>query len=199
MDLQKALRLGAQIDHASGADGTGSPDEVVMALRAALREMSRHELHAPIRALAAGSIMQLDAWAPAHVPALLEALRHDEPAIRFGAAHTLGDLGEAARPALASLKQALLDRDLGVRVQVARAVWLIDHQTEVSIPILTEALTAEDEVLRWMAADCLGDIGPRAAAAVPALRSALQAHFEIAHVRTGLSTALNRIQGKATG
>jgi hypothetical protein len=58
-------------------------------------------------------------------------------------------------------------------------------------------LRAEDEVLRWMAADCLGDIGPRAAAAVPALQSALQIHFEIAHVRTGLSIALDRIQGKA--
>jgi hypothetical protein len=48
-----------------------------------------------------------------------------------------------------------------------------------------------------MAADCLGDLGPRAAAAVPALQSALQAHFEIAHVRTGLRIALDRIQQKA--
>src|SRR6516164_6805802 len=60
VDLQKALRLGAQIDQASGVDGSGSPDEVVMALRAALREMSLHDLDAPIRALAAGSITQLD-------------------------------------------------------------------------------------------------------------------------------------------
>ena len=103
----------------------------------------------------------------------------------------------AARPVLDSLKQALFDRDLGVRVQVARALWLIDHQTEVAIPILSESLTAEDEVLRWMAADCLGDIGPRAAAAVPALQSALQANFDIAHVRTGFSIALDRIQQKA--
>jgi HEAT repeat protein len=168
-----------------------------MALRAALRAMSLHDLDAPIRALAAKSVTQLDGLAPAHISSLLEALRHDEPTIRFGAAHTLGDLGEAARPALDSLKQALLDRDLGVRVQVARAVWLIDHQTAGTIGILTEALTAEDEVLRWMAADCLGDIGPRAEAAVPALESALQANFKIAHVRSGLSIALDRIQQKA--
>jgi tetratricopeptide (TPR) repeat protein len=193
MDHEKAVRLGAEID----APGAGGADEVVMALRAALREMSQHELDAPLGALAARSVMQLDALAPAHVPALLEALRHDEPAVRFGAAHTLGDLGEAAKPALAPLKQALLDRDLGVRVQAARAVWLIDRQTEVTIPIFTEALTADDEVHRWMAADCLGEIGPRAAAAVPAIRSALQGEFKISHVRTGLSVALERIQGKA--
>jgi hypothetical protein len=48
-----------------------------------------------------------------------------------------------------------------------------------------------------MAADCLGDIGPRAAAAVRALQSALQANFKIAHVRTGLSIALERIQPRA--
>src|SRR5262249_30239291 len=133
LDLEKARQLGAQVEVAGG------PDEIVMALRAALGEMSRHDLDAPIRALAARSVVQLDAWAPAQVAALLEALRHDDPAIRFGAAHTLGDLGGAARPALASLKQALLDRDLGVRVQAARAVWLIDHQTEATIPILAEA------------------------------------------------------------
>jgi tetratricopeptide (TPR) repeat protein len=196
-DLKKALGLGAQIDHAPGGDGIGSPDEVVMAFLAALREMSLHDLDAPVRALAARSVTQLDALAPADIPALLEALRHDQPAIRFGAAHTLGDLGEAGRPALDSLKHALLDRDLGVRVQVARAMWLIDRQTAVTIPILTEALTAQDEVLRWMAADCLGDIGPSAAAAVPALQSALQGNFEIAHVRTGLTIALDRIQPKA--
>src|SRR5262249_27748769 len=98
VDLKKAVRLGAQIDRVSGVDGTGGPDEVVMALRAALREISLHDLDAPIRALAAGSITQFDALAPAHISDLLEALRHDEPAIRFGAAHTLGDLGEAARP-----------------------------------------------------------------------------------------------------
>src|SRR6516162_3950480 len=50
--LKKAMGLGAQID---GADGTGGPDEVFMALRAALREMSLHDLDAPIRALAAKS------------------------------------------------------------------------------------------------------------------------------------------------
>jgi HEAT repeat protein len=167
-----------------------------MAFRAALREISLHDLDAPIRALAAWSMTQLDAMAPAHISSLLEALRHDEPTIRFGAAHTLGDLGEAARPALDSLKQAQLDRNLGVRVQVARAVWLIDGQTAGTIPILAEALTAEDEILRWMAADCLGDIGPRAAA-VPALQSALQGNFKITHVRTGVSIALDRIQRKA--
>ena len=85
-----------------------------------------------------------------------------------------------------------------MRVQAARAVWLIGRQTTGMIPILTEALTAEDEVLRWMAADCLGDLGPSAAAAVPALESALRADFKIAHVRSSLSIALDRIQQKSS-
>jgi tetratricopeptide (TPR) repeat protein len=55
VDLKNALRLGVQVDHTSGADGKGRPDEVVMAIRAALREMSLHDLDAPIRALAARS------------------------------------------------------------------------------------------------------------------------------------------------
>jgi hypothetical protein len=75
-------------------------------------------------------------------------------------------------------------------------VWLIDRQTAGAIPILIEALTADDEVLRWMAADCLGDMGPRAAAAIGPLENALKANFQIAHVRTGLSVALDRIREK---
>ena len=198
-DLEKAMRLGAQIDDLAVATGEssaaeGSSAEVVMALRAALRETSLHDLDETVRALAGKAMTQLDSRAPSQLPALLEALRNDEPAIRFGAAHSLGDLGDAALPAVAPLTQALQDRDLGVRVQAARALWRIDRQTEPVIPVLIEALRADDEILRWIAADCLGEIGPRASAAIPGLQEALRAKFQIAHVRTGLALALERIQ-----
>jgi tetratricopeptide (TPR) repeat protein len=197
-DLERASRLGARLDGASGDnERTSEPDDVVMALCAAMREMTQHEFDGTVRSLASKAITQFSAQAPTNVSALLAALHHKEPTIRFGAAHSLGDLGEAGRPALDSLKQALLDRDLGVRVQAARAVWLIDGQIEVPISILIEAVAGDDEILRWIAADCLGEIGPRAATAIPTLEKALQANFEITHVRTGLSIAIDRIRGKA--
>jgi len=199
IDLEKAMRLGAQIDAAQDA-ATGSPAapiessaEVVMALRAALREVSLHDLNDTVRALAGRAMTQLDSRAPSQLPALLDALRNDEPAIRFSAAHSLGDLGPAARPALGPLTQTLQDRDLGVRVQAARAVWQIDRQADAALPVLMEAVQSDDEVLRWIAADCLGEIGPKAAAAVPALREALKRPAEIEHVRTGIALALERI------
>src|SRR5262249_29478781 len=49
------------------------------------------------------------------------------------------------------------NRDLGVRVQAARALWQIDKQTELAILVLVEALRSDDEILRWIAADCLGE------------------------------------------
>ncbi len=204
VDFEKALKLGAQIDETSD-DGTrvsgpqaDAPEELVMALRAAIREASLHDLDERVRALAGKAISQLDAQSPADVPALLEALRHDEPAIRFGAAHGLGDLGRAAGAAFGPLAQALQDRDLGVRVQAARALWLVGGEAQPTLPVLIEALRADDEVIRWIAADCLGDIGPPAAVAAPALEEALNGNFKISHVRTGIAVALERIKTRAS-
>lgn len=195
-DFERALKLGAQVGEPAleGAPGAvNSGEEIVMALRAALCEAARHDMDETVRALAGKAFTQLDSQSPARVPALLEALRHEEPDIRFGAAQTLGDMGADARPALATLVQALQDRHLGVRLQAARAVWLIDRQVPPVIPVLIEALQGEDEVLRWIAADCLGEIGPAAGAAGPALQAALHRSFEIAHARTGVALALERV------
>lgn len=195
-DFERALRLGAQIDDspdAAASDGVHTGEEIVMALRAALCEAARHDMDETVRALAGKAFTQFDTQSPMRVPALVEALRHEEPEIRFGAAQALGDLGATARPALATLMQALRDRHLGVRLQAARAVWLIDKQVQPALPILIEALAAEDEVLCWIAADCLGEIGPAAKAAVPALHTASQRPFEIAHAKTGVLLALDRV------
>ena len=191
-DLERALKLGAQLADAPEATPERS-EEIVMALRAALRETSLHGLDETVRALAGQAFTQLDSQAPSQVPALLAALRAEEPEVRFGAAQTLGDLGPAGRPALGALTQALRDRNQGVRLQAARALWLIDQQVDTTLPVFIEAVGADDEVLCWIAADCLGDIGPRAAAAVPALQKALERNFEIEHARTGISLALERI------
>src|SRR5262249_17780758 len=139
IDLSKALQLGAVVEDADESADAVAPHnshEVVMALRAALREAALSDLDQTVRALAGEAITQLDTQAPAQVPALLEALSNDEAAVRFGAAHALGDLKAAARPALGALTQALQDRDLGVRVQAARALWRIDQQVETTLPIL---------------------------------------------------------------
>src|SRR5215471_785064 len=44
IDLHKAVGLGAEIEPNSEADGDGGPEDVLMALRAALHETSRHDL-----------------------------------------------------------------------------------------------------------------------------------------------------------
>jgi tetratricopeptide (TPR) repeat protein len=192
-DLERALELGAQL--ADGAEVQPErSEEIVLALRAALHETSLHGLDETVRALAGQACSQLAAQAPSQVPALVAALQQEEPEVRFGAAQTLGDLGPAGRPALGALAQALRDRNQGVRLQAARALWLIDQQVDNTVPVFVESIGAEDEVLCWIAADCLGDIGPRAAAALPALQQALTRNFEIEHARTGLKLALARIQ-----
>jgi HEAT repeat protein len=199
IDLEKAMQLGAQIDggqameSASPGEATVNSTEVVMALRAALRETELNDMDPTIRALAGKANAELASQAPSQVPALLEALRNDDQAVRFGAANSLSDLGAAARSALGPLTQALQDRDLGVRVQAARALWRIDQQAAPAIPVLVEALRSDDEILRWIAADCLGELGPRASVAIPALQESLRQEFQIAHVRAGFTLALERI------
>src|SRR6516164_882678 len=79
-DFERALKLGVEVDGGSSAEAdfsgpsTGPSDRVVMALRAAIRETSQHDLDERIRALAAKAFSQLESRAPTQVAALLEAL-----------------------------------------------------------------------------------------------------------------------------
>ena len=57
-----------------------------------------------------------------------EALEHKESRVRHAAATTLGRMGQAARPAVPALLEALQDKDEDVRRQAAAAVQAIDPE-----------------------------------------------------------------------
>ncbi|MBS0264077.1 MAG: HEAT repeat domain-containing protein [Planctomycetes bacterium] len=197
-DLERALQLGAEVadaENEKSPEKTTTADEIIMALRAALHEAAEHDMDNTVRALAGKAISQLDQQAPSQIPALLTALRHSEPEIRFGAAQALGDAGKAAQSAVPALLLVLQDRHPGVRLQAARALWLIDRQVEAALPVLIEAVQQDDELLVWIAADCLGEMGPCAQPAQSALGAAWNRDYEISHVKTGLKLALDRISG----
>jgi HEAT repeat protein len=60
------------------------------------------------------------------LPALRDALRHEDARVRAYVANALGLLGRDARPAAADLAEALSDRDYAVRIEAAAALEQID-------------------------------------------------------------------------
>jgi HEAT repeat protein len=163
-------------------------------LRAALKEKALKDDSDAVRARAVQALLQTGPQPDSEVAALGDALRDEVDEVRFHAAVALGDLGRAARPAVATLIHAhRWDEDAAVRVAAAVALWKIDRQGPVVIPALVKALADDNELLCWVAADCLGQIGPEAREAVPALRQALGRPFKIALIRKGVALALRRI------
>jgi HEAT repeat protein len=93
------------------------------------------------------------------VPALIEALEDDDPALRGFVATTLGRIGEGARPALLALDQHLHDRDAGVRVMSALAIWGIAGDARTAKDLLLRALRSENARLRSLAASAFSELG----------------------------------------
>jgi HEAT repeat protein len=108
------------------------------------------------------------------VPALLAALRHQDPTERAEAAQELGWIGRPAREAVAGLRQALKDPDGLVRLSAAEALATIDPDDPTALPALIDALKDRSSKVRRTAAAALGDIGPEARVAVAALAQALK-------------------------
>lgn len=105
----------------------------------------------------------------AAVPALVEALKDRDAAVRAAAADVLLRLGEEARKAVPALRQALKDAEAGVRVAAARALWLLEGDDREVLPVLAGGLAAAKPAVRLQAAHGLGLLGPKARAAAPAL------------------------------
>jgi HEAT repeat protein len=72
--------------------------------------------------LAQPALSALELMGAAAVPALTEALKSDEPAVRAGAATALGRIGAPARPAVAALRGVLEDEHGWVRSAAAHAI-----------------------------------------------------------------------------
>ena len=111
----------------------------------------------------------------AAVPALADALRHDDMLIRSWAAEELGRLGIEARAAVPMLASAMNDKndksDL-VNSSVAQALGEIGPDAKAAVPALAQYLKRKDRHYRLWAAKALGKVG--AADAHETLLAALQ-------------------------
>jgi HEAT repeat protein len=167
-------------------------------LRCALKQAALSD-EEPVRTRALRALLQAGPQPDSEVAALVDSLRDELDVVRFHAAAALGDLGGAARPAVAPLTHAALwDEEPAVRVQAAAALWKVDrNKVPLVLQVLTQALAEDSELVCWVAADWLGQIGPEAREAVPALRQALRRPFKIALIRKGVALALRRIDPQA--
>lgn len=152
------------------------------------------------RGAASEALVAIGPYARSPIPVLLDNLHDDVPAVRWAAAHGLGEVGPEAFDALGPLTHlALYDPVPRVAVEAAVAVWRIDRRIHRVLGPLTNALKDPDEIVRWLAADCLGEIGSEAKSAVPALQDALQMPYKTRLIRMGIATALERIEPGASG
>src|SRR5260370_12513525 len=116
---------------------------------------------------------------PLAVPALIEGVGSEDPAVRVKAARTLGCLGEAAAAAAPALNKALHDKDLDVRLAAAKGLWNVTKTADGRVPALVGLLEtnvaadleAGETRRRFLQTvmEALSRIGPPATAAVSAL------------------------------
>ena len=111
--------------------------------------------------------------APA-VAALERCVDETYPDLKEYALLALGDIGPSAKQAVPKLKNALADENLDSRIQVAKALWLINRQPVDVIPMLVTVLENGNASERCAAAEQFKEMGPWAALAVPALIKALK-------------------------
>jgi HEAT repeat protein len=108
---------------------------------------------------------------PAEVVRLIEALAHQDPAVRLRAAKQLGERGRAAHWAVPELSKALRDRFPDVRRQAGKALAAVGA---AAVPELVQALRERDVAVRARAARSLALIGPEAREAVETLTAGLR-------------------------
>ncbi len=108
---------------------------------------------------------------PADMPALVELLRADDPAIRFWGATGLVALGAKARPATEQLLAATQDESPEVRVLAAEALAHVGRLPE-ALPVLIAALQHDSAVIRLRALNVLDQLGQDARPALQAIQQA---------------------------
>lgn len=96
---------------------------------------------------------------PASVPALRNALRHEDPIVRQAAVYLLGTVGTGAEPALDDLVVALTDRDPNVRAEAASAIGALGSTASRAAPALRRAWRDEDGRVRAAAVRGLRQVG----------------------------------------
>jgi HEAT repeat protein len=124
------------------------------------------------------------------VPHLILLLRHDEPAVRWNAARSLGKLRVAA--AVPDLVAALTDDQAAVREHAAEALGEIGPAAAEAVPALIMALSDPDCRVRRDAVRSLGQIGPAAKSALSAVEARSRGDDDVA-VRAAAERALRLI------
>jgi HEAT repeat protein len=107
------------------------------------------------------------------VPALVKRLTDIEPRVREAVCAALGNLGPAARPAAAELREHLDDGFDFVRGEAAEALWRVARDGKAAAAVLRETVLSRSENVFRGSVWTLRDIGPAAWAAIPALRKLL--------------------------
>jgi HEAT repeat protein len=96
------------------------------------------------------------------VTQLTELLTHQDVAVRWNAARTLGKIGEPALSALPAIVKQLGDPEPQVREHAAEAIGDIGPKAAAAIPDLVKALKDPDTMVRKDAVRALGQMGPAA-------------------------------------
>ena len=102
---------------------------------------------------------------------MIELLKNPSPAIRAHAAHALGQIGDAAKPAAAGLIGLLGDTDANVRRQAIEAIVAIHPGPQVTVPLFVKLLDDADPGVRMRVLEAVSE---RGAQAVPGLIVALK-------------------------
>jgi uncharacterized sulfatase len=98
-------------------------------------------------------------------------LSDEDPAVRWWAAMGLGNTASLSDETAASLRRALNDKSMAVRVAVARALDRAGH-TDEALPVLTAALNDPTASARLWAITVLDEMDERARPALEAIRAA---------------------------
>ena len=186
-------RLAAGTDAFAAYGATGALAKVdrplppaVAALRAALGHA-----YMPARREAALGLGALKAATPEVVAALTDRLADPEEQIRAAAATALAEFGDAARPALARLRErAKTDTDPAARVAAAEALWRVGNEADLAAPLLAAAVSDNDGP-EWPAAHALGRIKSARPDVVAALIKGFASRSD--HTQTYVAQALAEI------
>ena len=156
----------------------------------ALTIASRYDQSEEVQQAASTALELIGRPTGGDVPMLIASLKSPNRKVRATAAQLLGMLGSygyvEARAAIGPLRVAMEDREVGVQLFAATALWSIDQLPEV-IPVLRNGLSDPDPDLRKTAALGLGTIGPQAKGAVPELIRTLKDDDEMVALYAALA------------
>lgn len=184
---------------------------------------AKHASRSDVRSGAIGSLGAVGSVNDKVVPALIEALQHNDSFTRETATEAVGRIGPRASAAVPALipelqRNSYRASEALVRIgaeSVPALVEFIRAQTQPyasglglaietvgkigpaakdAVPVLVTKLDSENSQVSYRAAVALGNMGPAANAAVPALRSKLNSESSL--LKSGVETALKNIEGR---